>query len=137
MNRAAAAHLPVRSGIRWFRPRLDVSGDGDGEQRSRCRPRITQLALLKQTPPLEYLVRVHSVCPRDLRHTRTRFHRQLHDLQLLRSRPTPSAPTPYTRIFCMDHAVMLIRTIARSPEGNFPRLLDKTAPKHYLHVEVA
>lgn len=37
-------------------------------------------------------------------HTCTKFHRQLHNLQLLRNRPPPSAATSYAPIFRMDHA---------------------------------
>ena len=54
---------------------------------------IAQLASLKKATPLENLVGVHPMGPRNLGHTRTRFHRQLHNLQLPRNRPPPPAVT--------------------------------------------
>lgn len=118
MNRAGTARLPTRHGI----GRLQIGGNRDRKQCRRVRSCFRQLAALEKTTPLEYLVRIYPVRPRNLCHTRTWLHRQLHDRQLLRNRPPlPSAPSD-AHIICMNHAAILIYRTAPPVEGNPTRL---------------
>ena len=77
VNRTGAGRLNISGCIRHFR----IRRNRDRQQIRRCR--FAQLALRKKTTPLEYLVRVHPMCPRNLGYARSRLHRQLHNRQLL------------------------------------------------------
>ena len=63
----------------------------DRKQLRRIARAYHQIAGLVLAPPLEHLVRVHTVCTRDLRYTRSRDQRLFHDPPLLFNRvPPPS-----------------------------------------------
>ena len=83
----------------------------------------TNSPLLKRTPPLEHLVRVHPVRSRHLRHARARLQRQLYNPPLLCNRPKSAYATSRSRFLCMIHDAIVGLTPEAMPEGKAGRLL--------------
>lgn len=121
MNRPATGRLHIRRCVRCLRLRFRISRNGHRQLRCRKHICFTKLAALELTPPLEQLVRVHSMSPRHLSHTRSGFQRQLHDPQLLRNRSPPSTTAPNSDSFCI-HAAILNPGYAHLLVGTFGRL---------------
>jgi transposase len=91
MDRACARPWSLTLLLYDFARPLGRSRNRYGQQR---RIGLDQFAAFQGTPPLEHLVRGHTMCPSDLRNTCTWLHRQLHDLALLSYRPPPAYSTP-------------------------------------------
>lgn len=77
---------------------------------------------LTKAAPLEHMVCVHAMCPRNLGHARTRLQGLPHNLKLLRNLLPPSAPRAGRQSVEWNHAPILIGEIGPSPDGTFGRL---------------
>ena len=86
----------------------------DRDQRN---TRLTQLATIKCTTPLEHLVRVHTMGLRHLGYAGARLQRQLHNLELLRNRPETANTTTRTQPYCVRHEPIFGSPLPLSLQG--------------------
>ena len=113
VDRAAGSRLWMLLGVR--RIYLFAVLDNHWQQRARYCLILSQLALAKQAPPREHLVRVHSFGLRHTRYAHPRLRSQINDPSLLRRRPPHTNPTA-------RHEPIIFTRPQTSPLGNTGRL---------------